>query len=255
MRALVIGGSEEYVGAPYLAGIAALRSGAESVIIMAPEKVAWAINTLSPDLMTKKLPGRWLTKAHARIIRTQMRTADILLLGNGAGERPGTAALMRELMRCPLPKVVDADALKVLRNNGVQNAILTPNAGEWGLLEKNNDVKKLLKTNVIVKKGFPTNILFGKKSYTIRTDRGLEKAGTGDILAGLCAGYLARGNSALEAAKNACATGNTIAQILSKQKRGTYFLASDLAACLPFSRMKEKKRGVNGSRASRRIQM
>ena len=48
-RVLVVGGSEEYSGAVYLAGIAALRSGAESVIVMAPEKVAWALNALSPD--------------------------------------------------------------------------------------------------------------------------------------------------------------------------------------------------------------
>ncbi|HEY4488031.1 MAG TPA: NAD(P)H-hydrate dehydratase, partial [Candidatus Paceibacterota bacterium] len=73
-RVLVIGGSEEYAGAPYLAGIAALRTGAESVVIMAPEKVAWTINALSPDLMTRKLKGRYLTKAHERTIRRQMET-------------------------------------------------------------------------------------------------------------------------------------------------------------------------------------
>ena len=80
-KVLVIGGSEEYVGAVYLAGISALRAGAGSVIVMAPEKVAWALNALSPDLMTRKLKGRSLTKAHERAIRAQMKTADILLLG------------------------------------------------------------------------------------------------------------------------------------------------------------------------------
>ena len=153
-RVLVVGGSEEYAGAPYLAGIAALRAGAESVVVMAPEQVAWAINALSPDLMTRKLPGRWLSRAHERAIRRMMKTADILLVGNGAGVLPGTAALMRSLMLSPLPKVVDADALKVLRGNAVRNAILTPNAGEWALLEKNNDIEKLLAAkNVIVRRG------------------------------------------------------------------------------------------------------
>lgn len=227
-RVLVVGGSEEFAGAPYLAGMAALRAGAESVIVMAPEKVAWAINTLSPDLMTRKLPGKHLTGAHERAIRKQMRTADILVLGNGAGTRPGTAALMRSLVRSPLPKVADADALKVLRRNQVSGAILTPNEGEWKLLAKNNDIKKLLRTNFIIKKNSLTKILSGSRSISIRPNKGLAKAGTGDVLAGLCAGFLAAGFPPLAAAKKACETGNKIAGILTKRKKGYHFLASDL---------------------------
>lgn len=227
-RVLVVGGSEEFAGAPYLASIAALRAGAESVIVMAPEKIAWAINALSPDLMTRKLPGKYLSRAHERVIRKQMHTADILVLGNGATTRPGTAALMRSLVRSSLPKVVDADALKVLRGNKVSYAILTPNEGEWKLLGKNNDIKKLLATNVIIKKGSPTKILSGSREISVRTNKGLAKAGTGDVLAGLCAGFLAQGLSPLAAAKKACETGNTVAQILTRKKKGYYFLASDI---------------------------
>lgn len=228
-RVLLVGGSEEFVGAPYLTAIAALRAGAESVIVMAPEKVAWAINALSPDLMTRKLKGRHLAKAHERTIRKQMETADILVLGNGAGTRAGTAALMRSLMRTPLPKVIDADALKVLRKNEVENAILTPNAGEWRLLEKHNDMKKLSARNVIIRKGAPTRVFSGRRTFSIRPNKGLDKAGTGDVLAGLCAGYLAAGLAPLAAAKKACQTGNKTADVLTKQKKGYYFLASDLA--------------------------
>lgn len=229
MNVLVIGGSEEYAGAPYLAGIAALRTGAESVVIMAPEKVAWTINALSPDLVTRKLKGRYLTKAHERTIRKQMQTADILVLGNGAGTRPGTASLFRSLTLSPLPKVVDADALKVLRKNQVTNALLTPNEGEWKLLEKHNDLKKLAASNVIIRKGFPTKIWTRRVRISVKTNEGLRKAGTGDILAGMCAGYLSTGLSPLAAAKEACRVGNKIANILSKKKRGYHFLASDLA--------------------------
>lgn len=228
-RILVVGGSEEYTGAVYLAAIAALRAGAESVIVMAPERVAWTLNALSPDLMTRKLRGKYLTRAYERAIRKQMKTADILLVGNGATTRPATAALMRALMRSPVQKVVDADALKVLRNNQVSNAILTPNESEWKLLEKNNDIRKLMAKNVIIKKGNPSTILSANKKLTMsRTNPGLAKAGTGDVLAGMCAGYLASGLSPLLAAKKACETGNTIANILTKKKRGYYFLASDL---------------------------
>ncbi|MBI4079606.1 hypothetical protein HY414_00010 [Candidatus Kaiserbacteria bacterium] len=169
-RILVVGGSEEFMGAPYLAAIAALRAGAESVIVMAPEKIAWAINTLSPDLMTRKLKGGQLSMRHLSAIRRQMKTADILVLGNGAGLHHDTVMLMRSLMRSPILKVIDADALKVLRGSYVRNAILTPNESEWRLLEKNSGLKELLAYgNVIVKKGFPTKILSNKRTITIKT--------------------------------------------------------------------------------------
>lgn len=232
-RVLVVGGSEEFVGAPFLAGIAALRSGAESVIVMAPEKVAWAINALSPDLITRKLKGAYLAPRHLPAIRRQLETADILVLGNGATTRPETASLIRSLMRWPGPKVVDADALKVLRNNAVANAIFTPNEGEWQLLGEHNDIHKLLKKKniVIIRKGQPTTILSAGKTFRMRrTNRGLLKAGTGDVLAGLCAGYLAQGFSLWSAAKKAAETGNRVADLLTKRKKGYFFLASDIAA-------------------------
>lgn len=227
-RVLVVGGSEEYTGALYLAGVSALRTGAESVIVMAPERVAWALNALSPDLVTRKLRGKYLTLSHKKAILQQLKTADVLVLGNGAGTRRETGDLMRALCRWPGPKVVDADALKVLRGGGVRNAILTPNKGEWELLEKNNDIKILCAANVIIQKGYPTKLWTRRVHSSIHTNKGLDKAGTGDVLAGMCAGYLAAGCSLWAAAKNATATGNIVADILTKKKRGYYFLASDL---------------------------
>ncbi|MDO8523731.1 MAG: NAD(P)H-hydrate dehydratase [bacterium] len=229
-RVLIVGGSREYTGALYLAGVAALRSGAESVLIMAPEKVAWAINALSPDLMTRKLRGTYLSQSHERAIRKQLKTADVLLIGNGATTRPGAAALMRRLMRWKGLKVVDADALKVLRKNEVSNAILTPNEGEWKLLDRHNDIRKLLANgNVIIRKGGRTEIVAKGKKFRMRqVNPGLSKAGMGDVLAGLCAGYLAKGFAPLRASCEAARVGNEVAALLTKKKRGYFFLASDL---------------------------
>ncbi len=228
-RVLVVGGSEEYTGAVYLAGISALRSGAESVIVMAPEKVAWAINSLSPDLVTRKLKGKYLSKSHLKTILKQLETGDVMILGNGATTRADTTTLMLSLALSSILKVIDADALKVLKGSKVKNSILTPNTGEWKLLKENNNINKLLKNgNVIIKKGNPTQILSVKSNFKVRANRGLDKAGTGDVLAGLCAGYLAQGFSLLESAKEATRVGNTIANILTKKKMGYYFLGSDI---------------------------
>lgn len=240
-RVLVVGGSEDFPGAAYLAGISALRSGAGSVIVMAPERAAWAINALTPDLMTRKLKGKFLGLSHEAAIMRQLKTADILLIGNGAGLNPKTALLMRKLAAWRGKKVIDADALKALRGNIVSNGILTPNENEWRMLSRQNDIKKLLsQDNVIVRKGFPAEVISAKKSWKMpATNRGLARAGTGDVLAGLCAGYLAQGLTPFEAAKEAAKTGNRIADILTRKKKGYYFLASDIADQI--SRLRQKR--------------
>ena len=56
-KVLVIGGSNDYVGAPALVGLAALRTGVDIVVVAAPEKAAWVINSYSPDLIVKKFEG------------------------------------------------------------------------------------------------------------------------------------------------------------------------------------------------------
>ena len=67
-RVLIIGGSKDYIGAVALAGLAALRSGVDWVTIAAPEKVGWAINALSPDLVVKKYKGDDFCAARAKDI-------------------------------------------------------------------------------------------------------------------------------------------------------------------------------------------
>src|SRR3989344_8353172 len=69
---LAVGGSKEYVGAITLAGLAALRSGADLVKIIAPEKVAWAINAYSPDLVTMKLKSDYFNLNHFNVIKNLM---------------------------------------------------------------------------------------------------------------------------------------------------------------------------------------
>ena len=49
---LIVGGSLHYAGSPILNGLAAYAAGCDLVTIAAPEKVAWAINSYNPDLIT-----------------------------------------------------------------------------------------------------------------------------------------------------------------------------------------------------------
>ena len=82
-RVLVVAGSINYAGAAYLAGMAAFRSGVDAVVVAAPEKVAWAINCLSPDIITKKFRGDFFTATAINEIVKLSKKFDVTLIGNG----------------------------------------------------------------------------------------------------------------------------------------------------------------------------
>src|SRR3989338_7845590 len=82
-RVLIVGGSKEYTGAVALAGLAALRCGADWVTVAAPEKVAWAVNALSADLVTVKLKGDYFSSKHVDEVGELARKHDVVLIGNG----------------------------------------------------------------------------------------------------------------------------------------------------------------------------
>ena len=84
-KVLIIGGSRDYVGAVALAGLAALRSGVDWVTIAAPEKVGYAINALSPDLVVKKFKGDDFCASRAKDILKLEKDFNAVLIGNGIG--------------------------------------------------------------------------------------------------------------------------------------------------------------------------
>ena len=234
-RVLLIGGSEKYSGALALAGLAALRSGCDLVIIAAPEKVAWAINCLSPDLITVKLSGQHLSFKHYKTILEESKKADVLLIGNGAGLHPETKRLIFKLADLPQKKVFDADALKIVNLKKISNAVFTPHSGEFEAMLKTSklksikDVQQCLGSNIILLKGPVDKIITKNKVVKIKGGNpGMTKGGTGDVLAGLLAGYIAQGLSLFQAAANASIINKKIGDILLKKKKGYTYLASDM---------------------------
>lgn len=233
-RVLVIGGSREYVGAVALAGLAVLRSGVDWVTIAAPEKVAWAINALSVDLVVKKLEGDYLARKHVKELLKEEERYDIVLLGNGVTLK-AKDFVRNFVKKSKKPLVIDADALKVVSLRDINNSILTPHAKEFEILLKNLGIKnkkelsRNLDNNVIILKGKVDEIITKNKTYYNKTgNAGLTKAGTGDVLAGLCAGFYAQTRDALKAAKMAAYYNGIIGDILLKKKKGFSYLASDM---------------------------
>lgn len=232
-KVLIIGGSKDYIGAVALAGLAALRSGVDWVTIAAPEKVGWAINALSPDLVVKKYKGDDFCASRAKDILKLEKDFDAVLIGNGIGMH-ASSFVKKYVKETKKPLVIDADALKHIKLQDVKNAILTPHKREFRILLKNsklneNNYKKHLKNNIILLKGPTDQIITASKTHYNKTgNAGMTKAGTGDVLAGLCVGFLGQGLSLLQSAINAAYFNGLAADILLKKKKGFTYLASDL---------------------------
>ena len=259
-KVLVVGGSKDYAGAVALAGLASLRSGCDWATVAAPEKVAWAVNCLSPDLITVKLKGDYFSLKHAKEIIKLSEKHHAVLVGNGIGLKTETKKFIKKIIRgIKGLKVIDADAIKILSSSDLENSIITPHAGEMRLFmqnskikdeiakiilnEKNIGKKALLirkafdnaknnffeKNNVMLLKG-PVAIIISKKNIYLNNtgSPGMTKAGTGDVLAGLAAGFLAQSRNLRQSAINASYFGKIISDILSKKKKGFTFLASDM---------------------------
>ena len=234
-KILVIGGSEDFIGAPALAAKAAagLRIGADLVFIACPEKVGWAISSMFPDVITIKLKGKYLNATHYKKILETATKADVILIGNGMGLKPGTKKLAARLTRTiKKPKVIDADALKSIRLQDVEHAVLTPHQKEFEILLKNSKLteknfRKYLKDNVILLKG-PTDWIFSsdKKRKNTTGNPGMTVGGTGDVLAGITAGLLSQGCSLFDAAYKAAYLNGKIGDRLYKEL-GYGLIASD----------------------------
>jgi ADP-dependent NAD(P)H-hydrate dehydratase / NAD(P)H-hydrate epimerase len=241
-RVLVIGGSEDYTGAVTLASIAALRCGVDIVSVAAPEKVAWAINGYIPDIITKKLVGKELDITHAKELIELSEKFDCILIGNGLGLKK--ELVLKVARSIDKPKVIDADAIKVLNISLVKNCIFTPHKKEFEMLynsslmkkpysedlnENIKEMQKVMNDNVILLKGQVDFIFNSKTILQNKTGHNsMTIGGTGGILAGICAGIMARGGSLFERAQFAAYANGKAGEYMFKQK-GYSYLASEMA--------------------------
>ena len=250
--ALIIGGSEEYVGAVALAGLSALRSGCDSVTIAAPEKVSWTINRISTDLITHKIKGSNFNIKNAKEMVKYSDKFDAICLGNGITRKADKFCqyFIKKSMKL---KVVDADALKSMSFKDFHNSILTPHEAELDMLLVNSGKEFLLpklksanakekaeilqgnlryflqNNDVLLVKG-ATDIIISrnKVAYNRTGNQGMTKAGTGDVMAGLVVGFLAKTKDLFKSAVAGSFINGWVGDQLLKKKKGYSFIASDI---------------------------
>ena len=221
---LVVGGSSGKWGAPAMASLAAMRSGAGLVTAAVPAPGLAVVSGFAPELMTWTLEagedglilGSALTpEAQARLLAGKT----VLALGPGLGQSEQTLKLIHSLLSgTRVPVVIDADALNLLAaHRGLlgelgksaregRTVVLTPHPGEMarliGLtvaevqgrrLEVARDFAQRLNM-IVVLKGARTLIAHpdGRVAVNTSGNPAMAKGGSGDMLTGLVAGLLAQ---------------------------------------------------------------
>ena len=238
-RVLVIGGGA-YYGAPALAAMAALRTGADIVTLAVPENVADTVASFSPDLIVVPLSGNRLNLSDIPVLKLLLESHDVAVIGPGLGRDTETLETVEELLPLCVKAVLDADALfglKPPKSGG--EFILTPHSAEfsrlWGseLPEKINSKKNIVsrfasESNVtVILKGSTDVISDGAVTRLNKTgNAGMTVGGTGDVLSGITAALFAV-NEAMDAASCAVFISGAAGD-LAYEEKGNGLLATDI---------------------------
>ncbi len=218
-RVLVVGGSSRYTGAPAMAAMAALRAGADLVSIAAPRWVSATIKPISPNLIVLPLESQdRLGAGDVDLVIREAEDADAVLLGPGLGADPQTlraaGEILRRLRDLGKPAVIDADGLKAVPpNGGWPGLVITPHAGEFRRIfgeAPGSELGERVSSCLRAARGFEGTILLkGHVDVICSGDRvrlnvtgnpAMTVGGTGDVLSGVTAAFLAMSGDPLRAA-------------------------------------------------------
>ncbi len=249
---LVVGGNRIYHGAPILASMAALRSGTDLVYTAIPSVNVEATRSFSPNLIVIPLVDEKLTMGSAtRLIKTLPKKIDSATIGMGMSiaKKEALLSLIEKLLKNGTKLVLDASALipEILPKIKETGCIITPHGGEYMRIfetelkthhnNENEQIIDVLKNAkkygiTIILKGWKNIISNGELTAVIeRSTPAMTVGGTGDVLAGLVAGFFSKMNS-FEAACTAVYF-NGLAGIMAYQKSGLHMVATDLLDNLP----------------------
>ncbi len=251
-RLLVVGGSETFSGAPTLVALAALQAGVDLVYILAPHRTAYAISSMSPNIITVKMEGDHLSTRNISIIRRHLETSAAVVMGPGLGLHKDTQDAVEEIIKAveerKTPLLLDADGLKAFaesKRKVKSPVILTPHAGEYKLLtgrkppndlnERAEDVSKTAKKlgAVVLLKGHTDVVSDGiRVKLNFTGNPGMTVGGTGDVLSGVVGAFLAWGAEPFEAAVAGVFI-NGAAGDFVREEKGYHMVPTDLLEWIP----------------------
>jgi len=220
----VAGGSRGLTGAVRMSSLAAIRTGAGYATVAVPADLEMVFELAQPEVMSVGCPGGdgCLVPASEKAVVRTFEGAAAGVFGPGLGRDPGSFELARAAVtKIEAPLVLDADGLNAFAGRLGELAarqaptILTPHAGELGrLLERGSEeigAHRLASAReaatqagaIVVLKGDDTIVTDGSRvAVNALPAPALATAGSGDVLSGMTAAFLARG---LEPFAAACA--------------------------------------------------
>lgn len=243
---LAIAGSPGMTGAAFMSCLSALRSGTGIVRFFYPLSIHEEMVAAPWELVRQPFEFHDISA-----IVEEAKRAGALLFGPGMGKEPPVAKLLKKVFHdIQLPMVIDADGLHALSSLSIgrfpPGCIITPHKGELkkvlGLKEVSEEellsqAQKYadLHDVTIIYKGAPTWVLHpGTLPLAMPVgDPGMATAGSGDVLTGIVATFLAKKLPPREAAALAVAVHGVAGQVAAIRTSSHGLIASDIIASLP----------------------
>ena len=248
-KVLIIGGGP-FTGAPVLSALAAYRTGVDMVSVAVPDSAFSVVAGYSPNIVTHKLHGEFLTDEDVDHCMRLVSKVDAVLIGPGLGNDPSTLQAVRSFVsRCDLPMVIDADAIPAVGEDVSvlkgKTGVITPHAAEFEALTgeplpKDHEEREIAVKEAAARLGFT---ILAKRRIDIISDgintklnrtgnAGMSVAGTGDVLAGEVAALLSKRVTPFNAARMAAFLNGTAGD-LAFQRLGYSIMATDVIEQIP----------------------
>ena len=251
---LIIGGSFGMAGAPMLSARAAMRSGAGIVKVCIPNQVYSAAAPMLPEAVFVPANGKNGFLCGDDINADLFKNVSSVLIGPGMGNNEDTAsAVLRAVAFSKVPTVIDADGLNAisyepdaLKSDAV--VAVTPHPGEMSRLTgklvseiQNNRIATALDFAkeyqvITVLKGSYTVIACPSGKVYINTtgNASMATAGSGDMLGGMIAAFLANGTPPEKAVVAAVCLHGAAGDMVAKNLGVRGPITSDMIEALPF---------------------
>ncbi len=240
-RLLLVAGSRGKMGAAILSARAALRAGIGVLWIHAP--------VCGVDVLQVAIPEAMVVEDLAESVVTEVKPTDgvTVAVGPGIGTQKSTVHALEQLIDlCEGPMVVDADAINILATHREllsklpDESILTPHPGEFRRLmgDWDNDFDKLAKLRALCLE-FKLNVVLkgaysavcnsaGQIHFNPSGNPGLSTAGSGDVLTGIVASFLAVGLRPFEALQLGVYIHGEAGDFAAQKKGQQSLIASDI---------------------------
>ncbi len=251
-RILNIAGSKKYKGSAYLSSASALKTGAGYVTLASVDCVCESVSAMLPEVAFYPLNSTQDGSISNDKI-DDLYKHDVISAGCGITQNPNTKDFLVKLLNSVNPSqkiVLDADGINIVScckdEVSLKNVVITPHPKELARFlnvepeeiinnrEKYARIASQAYGCITLLKGHNTVITNGDEVYINPTgNSSLAKAGTGDVLTGIIAGFMAQKVNSMDAAILGAYVHGLSAQIISEKMTQYCVLASDVIEYLP----------------------